>query len=62
MTNETISSMDPYILLSVVNTKLRDEYSSLDLLCDDLDVEQIKIIEKLESIDYKYNCEENQFK
>lgn len=62
MTNETITSMDPYILLSVVNTKLRDEYSSLDLLCDDLDVEQSKIIDKLESIDYKYNSEDNQFK
>jgi len=27
---------DPMILLSVVNTKLRDEYDSLAALCDDL--------------------------
>lgn len=62
MTNETLNSMDPYILLSVINTKLRDEYSSLDVLCEDLDLEKNKIIDKLESVDYKYNSEENQFK
>ncbi|MDO5515985.1 MAG: DUF4250 domain-containing protein [Clostridium sp.] len=62
MTNETLNSMDPYILLSVINTKLRDEYSSLDILCEDLDLEKSKIIDKLESVDYKYNSEENQFK
>ncbi|HJB69908.1 MAG TPA: DUF4250 domain-containing protein, partial [Candidatus Flavonifractor avistercoris] len=27
---------DPVILLSVINTKLRDFYPSLDALCDDL--------------------------
>ena len=34
---------DPVILLSVVNTKLRDFYSSLDALCDDLQVEKSEI-------------------
>ena len=29
---------DPMILLSYINTKLRDYYSTLDLLCDDLNV------------------------
>ena len=28
---------DPYILLSVINTKLRDGYSSLSALCEGLD-------------------------
>ena len=28
---------DPVMLLSFVNTKLRDQYASLDALCDDLD-------------------------
>ena len=27
---------DPVMLLSVINTKLRDRYPSLDALCDDL--------------------------
>ena len=30
---------DPVILLSVINTKLRDFYPSLDALCDDLQVD-----------------------
>ena len=29
---------DPNILLSYINTKLRDDYTSLDALCDDLGV------------------------
>ena len=41
---------DPVILLSYVNTKLRDEYPSLDELCDDL-----------EGINYRYSLERNQF-
>ena len=28
---------EPNMLLSVINTKLRDFYDSLDSLCDDLD-------------------------
>ncbi len=35
---------DNYILLSLINTALRDEYSSLDILCEEegLDAEEIK--------------------
>lgn len=52
---------DPVMLLSFVNLKLRDFYSSLDALCEDLDVDEKEIIEKLESIDYHYDAERNQF-
>jgi len=45
---------DPILLLSVVNTKLRDYYPSLDALCDDME-------EKLGMIDYRYDAEKNQF-
>ena len=31
---------DPIILLGYINTKLRDFYSSLDLLCDDMEVSE----------------------
>lgn len=62
MTNETINSMDPNILLSIINMKLRDQYSSLNLLCDDLELSEKDIINKLESIGYNYNESENQFK
>ncbi|MFR6163139.1 MAG: DUF4250 domain-containing protein [Mediterraneibacter gnavus] len=44
---------DPILLLSVVNTKLRDYYPSLDALCDDMDVSREVLEEKLETIDYR---------
>ena len=31
---------DPAMLLSIVNMKLRDFYPSLDVLCDDLEIEK----------------------
>lgn len=52
---------DPIILVSVVNTKLRDTYSNIDMLCDDLDVDKDELIGKLHKINYKYNAEKNQF-
>lgn len=52
---------DPVMLLSYVNLKLRDFYSNLDLLCEDLDAERDEIVEKLKSIGYHYDEEKNQF-
>ena len=53
---------DPMILLSFVNTKLRDEYRSLEEFCKEhnLDVEALK--KKLEEIGFQYNAELKQFK
>lgn len=52
---------DPLMLLSVVNTKLRDNYSSLEELCDDLGEDCEAITEKLASIDYFYDRKLNRF-
>ena len=52
---------DPVMLLSFINLKLRDYYGSLEQLCDDLDVNEHEIRDKLASIDYHYNEERNQF-
>lgn len=52
---------DPYMLLSFVNLKLRDYYSSLDAMCDDMDVSKTEIEDKLQSIGYTYNETRNQF-
>lgn len=49
------------MLLSFVNLKLRDFYSSLDALCEDLDADGKEITEKLASIAYHYDAERNQF-
>lgn len=52
---------DPVMLLSFVNLKLRDFYPSLDVLCEDLDVDKEELVNKLSAIDYKYDTEKNQF-
>lgn len=52
---------DPVILLSFINTKLRDHYSSLDTLCEDLGLSENEITSKLSAIDYQYDQSRNQF-
>ncbi len=52
---------DPNILLSVVNTKLRDYYSNLDDLCEDLSYDKDEVINLLLSINYVYDSNSNQF-
>ena len=52
---------DAFILLSVVNTKLRDRYSSLDALCDDLGEDKNEIESTLKSAGFEYNPGTNQF-
>ena len=52
---------DPAILLSYINTMLRDSYSSLEELCKSLCVSQEEIEEKLSSIGYNYNKKQNRF-
>ena len=52
---------DPYMLLSMVNMKLRDRYSSLDALCEDWDVSRGEVEGVLASLDYHYDPEQNQF-
>ncbi len=53
---------DPAILLSYINTQLRDNYKNLDDLCKSLDVSENDIISKLELIGYKYDEKFNRFK
>ena len=52
---------DPMLLLSVVNTKLRDYYHNLDALCDDMNVEKDEIVNTLKTIDYEYDENRQQF-
>ena len=52
---------DPVMLLSFINLKLRDFYGSLKQLCDDRDVKEQEITDKVAAIDYHYDEERNQF-
>lgn len=53
---------DPAILLSYINTQLRDFYENYEELCKSLDVDGEAITEKLKSIGYEYQEEINQFR
>ncbi len=52
---------NPMMLLSFTNTKLRDEFSSLDEMCYELEVDRKDIEEKLAMIDYHYSKDLNKF-
>ena len=52
---------DKMMLLSVINTKLRDQYPDLDALCDDLGADKEEIIQSLRSIGYEYDPGLNRF-
>ena len=52
---------DPMMLLSYINMKLRDYYPTLDMLCEDLNVNRIELENKLRLAGYEYNEELNKF-
>ena len=52
---------DPILLLSVINTKLRDFYRNLDTFCQEMSVDKTALIEQLADIDYEYDEVTNQF-
>ena len=55
------SPQDPIILLSFINTRLRDQYASLDALCDDLDIDAASLCAKLAAVGYVYDPALNKF-
>ena len=52
---------DPIMLLSVINMKLRDQYPSLDALCEDMDECRADIEQALAQAGYAYDEARNQF-
>lgn len=52
---------DPVMLLSVVNTRLRDYYPSLEELAAAEAITVEEIVNKLDMINYHYDTERNQF-
>ena len=53
---------DPMILLSYLNTRLRDDYLSLDALCEDQDADRAELERKLEAAGFVYDPEQNRFR
>ena len=60
MSNMTLPK-DPVMLLSLINTKLRDYNSSLDDFCKEYNLDKEYITEKLSMIDYHYDEFKNKF-
>ena len=52
---------DPMMLLSFLNMKLRDFYSNLDELCNDLDLDKDEIVKKMAEAGFEYNESQNRF-
>lgn len=52
---------DPVMLMSYLNTQLRDHYSTWEECCKSLNLEKEQIEKTLKQIDYVYDPERNQF-
>ncbi|HJF52410.1 MAG TPA: DUF4250 domain-containing protein [Butyricicoccus pullicaecorum] len=52
---------DPIILLSYINTKLRDDYADLDDLCISLGIDAGDLCSRLAPLGYTYNHKNNRF-
>ena len=52
---------DPYILFSVLNTRLRDIYGSLDALCEDLNEDRQALLDAMAAAGFRYDAEKNAF-
>lgn len=53
---------DPVLLMSLINTYLRDQYPSLEALCDDRELDINDICAKLDTVGFTYMPEQNQFR
>ncbi|MBR6400608.1 MAG: DUF4250 domain-containing protein [Firmicutes bacterium] len=52
---------DKYMLLSYINTQLRDNYADMDELCTALGADRQHITDSLADIGYTYSAEYNSF-
>lgn len=62
MNLEQFESMDPVILLSMVNMKIRDEFGDLDNLVKFYDIDKAKLVKKLSDAGFDYLVETKQFR
>lgn len=53
---------EPGILMSFINMKLRDNYSSLEAMCEDLDLSLSETEEELKKAGLRYDSDLNQLK
>jgi hypothetical protein len=61
MERNQILNMEPFILLSWTNMKLRDHFDSISGLCEDYDILEGELTNRLKEIGYRYCPRNNQF-
>mgnify|MGYP000076690452 CR=1 FL=1 len=52
---------DPYMLLSIINMKLRDRYDDIDSLCDDMNIDRAELEKTLADAGFTYDAKNNRF-
>ena len=55
-------TINPVLLISILNTKLRNQYTSLYDLCEDLDLRYDDLKEVLKQNHYIYDEDQNQIR
>ncbi|WP_032121054.1 DUF4250 domain-containing protein [Clostridium amazonitimonense] len=61
MDKDSLMKMDPYMLISILNMKLRDEFNNLEDLLKTYDLQGKDLLEKLLKVGYVYSKDNNQF-
>ncbi|MFD2179243.1 DUF4250 domain-containing protein [Veronia pacifica] len=59
---KNFASMDPIMLMSIVNMKLRDDFSSLEDLASYFEIDMIALCTKLAEAGFEYQKEQRQFR
>ena len=52
---------DPFILFSYINMTFRDDYASLDELCQKEDIDKDEVVKRLRAAGFEYNEQQNKF-
>lgn len=55
-------TMDSALLVSICNTKLRNDYATLADLCEDFAISLKEFLEHLDSLGYYYDTKQQQIK
>lgn len=62
MNTETTLPKDPVMLLSIINMKLRDQFTELDQLCEYYNVSREHLTKRISLVGYSYDQNLNQFR
>lgn len=62
MTPEKMTSMDPIMLMSIVNMKIRDEFGDLDSYVKFYELDKEALMTKLANAGFDYLVEAKQFR